>query len=424
MEDVGVDEQELIDDNGTITVVTSLEELGLVEVTHAELSLPSFENVISSHKHQQQGSNDGATELHFAVATGNEDVVEEILKHHQQTKSDGDVDSTAVTRETFIESATTEDNRTVLHIAASSNKESIVKLLLRYGADVNAKAKYGLTPLHFAATKGHATMCSLLIEEGADVWFTLVPPKKEHTALHLAAINGRFDAFVVLFERMASCSLPSDTSSGLLLKKKKNKKLMVWKRKKNRDQMERNESHSVVDEEHKEKGMKEKGMKEGKLVDIRTASEGTTLLHCAVVGCEAARDEGQEQQQQREGVKIIHFLLQHGADSLASSTNGWTPLHLAAALGSMEACVALLQGLGEDANGSKLRGKLLKRKTKSDKKKTKQRRLRASDIARLRSHLEVASFLDDQLTKVKSHKPQKRNNKRSDTMALLEEDPD
>lgn len=45
----------------------------------------------------------------------------------------------------------------------------ITELLLRHGADVNARTRYGVTPLHWAALSGQADVAEVLIENGADV---------------------------------------------------------------------------------------------------------------------------------------------------------------------------------------------------------------------------------------------------------------
>jgi hypothetical protein len=59
--------------------------------------------------------------------------------------------------------------RTVLHEAASEGHEAMVRMLLRCGADVNAKDKSGLTALHKAASGGHEAVIRLLVKYGADV---------------------------------------------------------------------------------------------------------------------------------------------------------------------------------------------------------------------------------------------------------------
>jgi outer membrane protein assembly factor BamB len=53
--------------------------------------------------------------------------------------------------------------------AARRGDAAQVASLLDKGANVNAKARYGVTPLIFAATNGHITVVRLLVSRGADV---------------------------------------------------------------------------------------------------------------------------------------------------------------------------------------------------------------------------------------------------------------
>ena len=45
----------------------------------------------------------------------------------------------------------------------------MVKLLLKYGADINARDKDGWTSLHWGAKNGNIDMLKLLITNGADI---------------------------------------------------------------------------------------------------------------------------------------------------------------------------------------------------------------------------------------------------------------
>jgi ankyrin repeat protein len=60
---------------------------------------------------------------------------------------------------------------TVLHGACISEpgNEEIVRLLLRYGVDVNVKSDAGRAALHFVASKGHKRIVPLLVKSGAIV---------------------------------------------------------------------------------------------------------------------------------------------------------------------------------------------------------------------------------------------------------------
>ena len=52
--------------------------------------------------------------------------------------------------------------------ALRADRARIVKALIAHGADVNARARGGLTPLHVAAMTGHAECARVLLDHGAD----------------------------------------------------------------------------------------------------------------------------------------------------------------------------------------------------------------------------------------------------------------
>ena len=72
---------------------------------------------------------------------------------------------------------------------------NIVKLLIKLGADINAKNYDGNTPLIFASANGYLDIVKLLIENGADI---NVKNKRKHTALYWASIKGYEDIVELL----------------------------------------------------------------------------------------------------------------------------------------------------------------------------------------------------------------------------------
>ncbi len=69
-------------------------------------------------------------------------------------------------------SARDTDGSTPLHCATWKGQQAVVELLLRLGADVNARNQndhWGTTPLHAAAHANQRAIAELLIAHGADV---------------------------------------------------------------------------------------------------------------------------------------------------------------------------------------------------------------------------------------------------------------
>ncbi len=89
---------------------------------------------------------------------------------------------------------------TALMAASFCNKEEIVKLLSELGADVNIKSKSGYTTLMCAADRGHVNILSMLIKAGAKV---KKKGKLSLTALGCAVSNGHLEAVKLLVENGA-----------------------------------------------------------------------------------------------------------------------------------------------------------------------------------------------------------------------------
>ena len=86
-----------------------------------------------------------------------------------------------------------------------------VKRCLAAGADVNARAKFGLTPLYFAAHVGNAETVAALVKAGAEV---NVRAEGGHTPLHLAAVAGTAETVAALVK--AGANIRAKTSGGKL----------------------------------------------------------------------------------------------------------------------------------------------------------------------------------------------------------------
>lgn len=99
---------------------------------------------------------------------------------------------------------------TPLHAAAERGDIAVAKFLLKNGADVDFPNGHAAVPLHIAADQGHLDMATLLLDHGADVNFRETADEWDGnyygTPLHLALLNNGDTGFPVaklLLERGA-----------------------------------------------------------------------------------------------------------------------------------------------------------------------------------------------------------------------------
>ena len=88
------------------------------------------------------------------------------------------------------------EGRTPLHIAAWQGHTSMVELLLRYGADVNAVDREQRTPLQSSAWQGHESVVWLLLKAGAR---GEQPCSQRATPLSIGATALQLHPFPVIF---------------------------------------------------------------------------------------------------------------------------------------------------------------------------------------------------------------------------------
>ena len=95
------------------------------------------------------------------------------------------------------------DGATALMWVATKGHIDIAKLLINHGADVNAKAKYGVTALMGAANDGKTQIVELLLKHSADVNAKCYDDYDGRTALMWAAKNGHIEIIELLVEHGA-----------------------------------------------------------------------------------------------------------------------------------------------------------------------------------------------------------------------------
>ncbi|KAK2603897.1 hypothetical protein QQS21_003932 [Conoideocrella luteorostrata] len=87
--------------------------------------------------------------------------------------------------------------KTPLHASALSGNYTILQMLLRRGAKVNATDDTGRTALHYGVEMGHADVVRVLLEHKADAG---IVDNQGLSAMHLAVVNNQETVVVLLLE--------------------------------------------------------------------------------------------------------------------------------------------------------------------------------------------------------------------------------
>ena len=122
----------------------------------------------------------GNTEIGRAAAKGKLDLVESLVEAGADINA---VDTTG---------------QTPLHLAASNGNAGMVRMLLEDGAEPDLPdSSEGFSALHVAARAGDAHVADLLIRYGADLE---ARTRLQQTPLHLAAVNGHTEVTALLLK--------------------------------------------------------------------------------------------------------------------------------------------------------------------------------------------------------------------------------
>ncbi|EFR03483.1 ankyrin repeat domain-containing protein 52 [Nannizzia gypsea CBS 118893] len=98
------------------------------------------------------------------------------------------------------------EGMTPLHTAAQCGQKEMAELLLEEGASIDAMTKEGATPLHLAAWRGRLSIIELLLDKGA---YIEAKSDKGYTPLHVSSFEGELSVVELLVHRGADINARS-----------------------------------------------------------------------------------------------------------------------------------------------------------------------------------------------------------------------
>jgi len=225
---------------------------------------------------------------------------------------------------------------TPLHEAANAE---VAELLIRKGADVNARDRGQGTPLHEAAHQGRTKVAELLIRMGADV---NARDKYQDTPLHIAADHDQIEVAELLINNGADVNARDNNQSTPLHYAAKNGKTKVAELlvRKGADVNARNKNQQTpmhYAAETNDANVIELLINHGADVNARDNKQSTPLHW--VTGSDSPWGSK---------TKDAVVLISYGADVNARDNNQSTPLHYAANIGNTEMAELLIAN-GADA---------------------------------------------------------------------------
>ncbi|OMO50038.1 Major sperm protein [Corchorus capsularis] len=283
-------------------MVNLLLEAGLRIATREEEEEQENANNVSSYPVDPRWESKGWSELHVAAVFDRTEELDRLLRNGRREPLDW----------------RDKEGRTPLHLAVSKGNIECAKMLLKSGADENAKSNDGRTALYRAAANGNRRMVEILIEMDAD---PTIQDDHGRSALDVAREKGH-EEMVEIMERGKEVMLAARCGNTRRLKSLlRNGATMNFQ-----DQYELTPLHAAAIKGHKEVILVLIEM--GSDLD-RPDNEGHTALHLAVEGGHS---------------EIVEALIDNGANVNAKTKNGLTPIYMAKTLGYIDISQLIVNG--------------------------------------------------------------------------------
>jgi ankyrin repeat protein len=252
---------------------------------------------------------------------------------------------------------------TALHLAARKGHLDAVRFLLDKGADADSPDNKGRTAMHAAAMFGHASIVAILLDWGV---VASLLDDEGRAAIHIAAEEGDMDIVHLLLARGADLDLPTGDGETAVYLAAQSREYMVVKLllENNADPNLSNDKGRAAIHIAAESGYRKiVQLLLNKGADPNVANQGTTaialgssqgfievvqLLLQGGANPNLTNDETAIFKATRSRYsKVVQLLLEGGADPNLPTSNGWTPLHIAANGGYLK-IVRLLLDKGVD----------------------------------------------------------------------------